>query len=75
MLVLLKPKNESMRIRMEGFHHKYHEDYVAGKEMNSLSHYNLVHNFILMPQAMKIPDAKAAVAKEWKNSRKHQHGS
>ena len=27
---------------------------------------NLVHKFISMPQAMKIPDAKAAVEKEWK---------
>ena len=26
--------------------------------MNSLSHYNLVHKFTPMPQAMKIPDAK-----------------
>ena len=33
---------------------------------NSGSHYNLVHKFIPMPQAMKIPDAKAAVDKEWK---------
>ena len=32
--------------------------------MNSLSHYNLVHKFIPLPQAMKIPDAKAAVDKE-----------
>ena len=29
--------------------------------MNSLSHYNLVHKFIPRPQAMKIPDAEAAV--------------
>ena len=35
--------------------------------MNSLNHYSLVHKFIPMPQAMKIPDAKAAVEKEWKN--------
>ena len=35
--------------------------------MNSLSHYNLVHKFIPMPEAMKIPDAKAAVEKEWEN--------
>ena len=32
---------------------------------NSLQHYNLVHKFIPMPQAMKIPAAKAAVDKEW----------
>ena len=31
-----------------------------------MNHYNLVHKFIPMPQAMKIPDAKAAVDKEWK---------
>ena len=31
-----------------------------------MTHYNLVHKFIPMPQAMKIPDAKAAVDKEWK---------
>ena len=30
---------------------------------NSLQHYNLVHKFIPMPQAMKIPAAKAAVDK------------
>ena len=50
---------------MEGAPRRYHEDHIAGKGMNSLSHYNLVHKFILMPQAMKIPDAKAAVGKEW----------
>ena len=33
---------------------------------NSLQHYyNLVHKFTPMPQAMKIPAAKAAVDKEW----------
>ena len=31
-----------------------------------MTQYNLVHKFIPMPQAMKIPDAKAAVDKEWK---------
>ena len=32
---------------------------------NSLQHYNLVHKFTLVPQAMKIPEANAAVDKEW----------
>ena len=32
--------------------------------MNSLNHYNLLHNFVPLPQAMNIPDAKAAVDKE-----------
>ena len=31
-----------------------------------MTHEDLVHKFIPMPQAMKIPDAKAAVDKEWK---------
>ena len=53
--------DESIRKRMEGSRHKNHEDHIAGKGMNSLSHYNLVHKFIPLPQAMKIPDAKAAV--------------
>ena len=44
---------------------KYHEDLIAGKVDNSLQPYNLVHKFIPMPQAMKIPAAKAAVVKEW----------
>ena len=37
----------------------HHEDHIAGKGDNSLQHYNLVHKFIPMPQAMKIPAAKA----------------
>ena len=31
-----------------------------------MTHYKLVPKFILIAQAMKIPDAKAAVDKEWK---------
>ena len=42
----------------------------AGKGENSLQHYNLVHKFIPMPQAMKIPAAKAAVDKEWEKLEK-----
>ena len=33
-------------------------DHIAGKGENSLQHYNLVHKFIPMPQAMKVPAAK-----------------
>ena len=47
-----------------------HEDHIAGKGENSLQHYNLVHKFIPMPQAMKIPAAKAAVDKEWEKLEK-----
>ena len=35
-----------------------------------LQPYNLVHKFIPMRQTMKIPEAKAAVDKEWKNLEK-----
>ena len=49
--------DESMRIRTEGAPHRYHEDHIAGKGMNSSSHYNQVHKFILF---LKIPDAKVA---------------
>ena len=48
----------------------YHEDHIAGKGVNSLQHYNLVHKFIPLPQAMKIPEAKAAVDEEWEKLEK-----
>ena len=53
--------DESLRIRLEGVPRRYHEDHTEEKGMNSLSHYNLVHKFIPMPEAKKILDAKAAV--------------
>ena len=56
---------ESTRKRLEKTRTKDHEDRILGKGFNSLSHYNLVHKFIPMHQAMKIPDAKAAVDEEW----------
>ena len=48
---------------------------IAGKGDNSLQHYNVVHKFILMPQAMKIPAAKAAVDKEWEKLEKIRRGT
>ena len=48
----------------------YHQDRTEGKGNNSLQHYNLVHKFTPMPQAMKIPEAKAAVDKEWEKLEK-----
>ena len=38
----------------------YHEDHIAGKGENSLQHYNLVHKFIPMPQAMKNSRSKGS---------------
>ena len=43
---------------------QHHEDHIAGKEDNSLQHFYLVHKCIPLPQAMKIPAAKAAVDEE-----------
>ena len=43
---------------------KGHEDHIAGKEYNSMNHHDLVHKFVPVPQAMKIPHAKVAVDKE-----------
>ena len=62
--------SESTRMRMEESLPKYHEDHIAGKGDNSLQHFNLVHKFIPMPQAMKIPAAKAAVDEEWEKLEK-----
>ena len=59
--------DETMRIRMEGSQGKNHEDHIAGKGMNLLSHYNLVHKIVRVPEAMKMPDAKATVDKGWEN--------
>ena len=57
--------SESTRLRMGESLPNHHEDHIAGKGNNSLQHYNLVHKFIPVPQAMKIRAAKAAVDKEW----------
>ena len=64
-LVCILEAHESTRMRMGHWIPHHHEDHIAGKGENSLQHYNLVHKFIPMPQAMKIPAAKAAADKEW----------
>ena len=64
-LACMLEAGESTRLRMKNSIPHHHEDHVAGKGENSLQHYNLVHKFIPVPQAMKIPAAKAAVDKEW----------
>ena len=53
--------DESTRKRLDGTLHKDHEDHIAGKGFNPLKHCNLVHKFILKPEAMTILDAKTAV--------------
>ena len=63
-LACILEADESTRLRMGNSVPNHHEDQIAGKGDNSLQHYNLVHKFVPMPQAMKIPAAKAAVDKE-----------
>ena len=41
------------RLRMGESLPTHHEDHIARKGDNSLQHYNLVHKFIPMPEAMK----------------------
>ena len=69
-LACILEARESTTLRMEESLPKYHEDHIAGKGENSLQHYNLVRKFIPMPQAMRIPAAKAAVDKEWEKLEK-----
>ena len=55
--------DESTRPRLEGAGHQPHQDHITAKGINSITHCSLVYKFIPMPQAFKIPDAKAAVEK------------
>ena len=74
-LACLLEASESTRLRVEESLPNYHEDHIVGKGYNSLQHYNLVHKFIPMHQAMKIPAAKAAVDKEWENWKRFRLGT
>ena len=65
---------ESTRLRLGKSLPNHHEDHIAGKGDNSLQHCNLVYKIIPMPQAMKIPAAKAAVDKEWENWKRFRRG-
>ena len=69
-LACILEADESTRMRMGNSIPHHHEDHIAGKGDNSLQHYNVVHKFIPMLQAMKIPAAKAAVDKEWEKLEK-----
>ena len=69
-LACILEADESTRKRMGNSIPHHHEDHLAGKGENSLQHYNLVHKFIPMPQAVKIHAAKTAVDKEWETLEK-----
>ena len=60
--------DESTRPRLEGAGHNFHQDHITAKGRNSMAHYGLENKFIPMPQALKIPDAKAAVEKKWRKT-------
>ena len=62
--MLVVDANERTRPRPEGAGYKPHQDHSTAKGTNSITHHSLVHKFIPMPRALKIPDAKAAVEKE-----------
>ena len=59
-LACILEASESTRLRMGESLPNHHEDHIAGKGDNSLQHYKLVHKFIPMPQAMKIPRSKGS---------------
>ena len=62
--------HESTRTHMGKTEDREHNDLIADKGFNSLAHYNLVHKPIPILRAMNIPDAKAAVDKEWEKLEK-----
>ena len=66
--VCILEAGESTRLRMEESLPNFHEDHIAGKGNNSLQHYNMVHKFIPMPQAMKI---YAQQKQQWKMNGKN----
>ena len=74
-LACILEAGESKRLRMGESFPTHHEDHIAGKGDNSLQHFILVHKFIPMPQAIKIPAAKAAYDKEWEKWRIFRRGT
>ena len=69
-LACILEASESTRLRMGESLPNHHEHHIAGRADNSLQHYNLVHKFIPMSQALKILAAKAEVDKEWEKLEK-----
>ena len=67
--------DESMRLRMGNSVPNHHEDHIAGKGENSVQHYNLVHKFIPIPQAMKFRQKKQRWTRNGKNWRKFRRGT
>ena len=66
---------ESARLRMGESLPNHHEDHIAGKGENSLQHYNLVHKFIPMPQAINFRQQRQQWTRNEKNWRKFRRGT
>ena len=59
-LACILEAGESTRLRTGESLPNHHEDHIAGKGDNSLQHYNLVHKFVPMHQAMKNSRSKSS---------------
>ena len=70
-LACILEANEYTRLRMGNSVPNHHENHIAGKGENSLQYYNLVHKFILVPQAMR----KRRWTRNGKNWRKFRRGT
>ena len=74
-LACILEAGESTILRMGKSLPNHRGDLVAGKGDNSLQHCSLVHTFIPMPQAMKIPAAKEQWTRNGENWRKFRLGT
>ena len=74
-LACILEADESTRMRLGNSIPYNHEDHIAGKGENSLQHYNLVHKFIPMPQAMTFWQRKQRWTRNGKNWRKFRRGT
>ena len=74
-LACILEADESTRLSMGNSVPNHHEDHIAGKGNNSPQHYNLVHTFIPLPQAMKIQQQRQRSTRNGINWRKFRRGT
>ena len=64
--------DESMRIRLEGAPHRYHEDHISAKGINSLNHYNFGTQDYSDASSIKNTGCKGSsgqrMGKTWENT-------
>ena len=68
-------RKDFLRIRLEGVLFSYHEDHIAAKRNKFTESLQFGAHIYPMPQALTIPDAKAAVENESENWTRFRHGS